>query len=272
MRPAFALLGCAGCLSLGEPPRADCRPPRALAELRTSQDETGPWLSEDRLEILFTVGDRTGGTTMLKHATRPSPLDVFEDVSGASGIPVGARDGFIEADGRTLWFTVLENGTEQLFRATRDRPLSAVFGDVAKVPGIDPGGHPSMTTDGLTLFFHREVTGKPAVYRAVRASPYVEFPEGSLLTQLVPGALGITAPAVSGDGARLLFTVAETSSRVQIYETDLNGTEFEPGTPEEDVAGGDHNDRDAHLHVGGESIVFASDRVDGNYDLFITCE
>ena len=269
------MLACTGCLS--EPPRAECRPPRAVVEVNTPGDETGPWISPDRLEMLFTSGDRNGRNTILKHASRASPEDDFDDIVEASGLMTpgaGARDGFIEADGRTLWFTGfdLSGPPERLFRATRDADRSALFRDVKPVQGIDVGGHPSLTADGLTLFFHREAGGTQAVHRATRESRDQDFSDERPLQQLGPSdALGVTAPSVSGDGARLLFTVAETSNRLQIYEADRNGAEFEPGSAETDVLAGASNDRDAVLHTAGESIVFASDR-DGNFDLFVACE
>ncbi len=269
------MVACAGCL--GEPPRANCRPPRALVEVNTPEEETGPWLSPDRLEMLFTSGDRKGRNTIIKHASRARPDDDFDDVVEASGLLPpgrGVRDGFIEPDGGTLWFTAYDDAgpPERLFRATRDEPRSALFRDVVQVPSIDVGGHPSMTADGLTLFFHRAAGANLAVHRATRESREQVFANVQPLPQLAPsGTLGVTAPSVSGDGARLLFTVAQASNHLQIYEADRNAAEFEPGSAEEDVGPGAQNDRDGALHIAGDSIVFASDR-DGSYDLFVTCE
>lgn len=276
MRYAVALLACTGCLS--EPPRNDCRAPRPLVELNTGADETGPWLSPDRLEMLFTSGDRTGVATVLLHASRTRPDVDFDDVvvaSGLEGLGGGVRDGFIEADGLTLWFTVFDSAgsSERLFRATRAKTLSARFDAPEPVASIGAGGHPSLTADRLTLFFHRRTTAdNQAVFRTNRDAPDLPFAPALPLPQLAPSGLGVVmAPSISGVGDRLLYTVGVSPTQLQIYEADLIGVDFDPGSLEEDVERGDHNDRDGALHVEGESIVFASDR-DGNYDLFVACE
>lgn len=282
MKRALVATACTGCLSLGEPPPPECVAPRAIAELNTSAREASPFLSPDRLEIWFS-SDR-GGNLHLVHAKRENLGETFSDTVDVSdlGITGSTFDPFLERDGLTMWFSKLDSaaGAEaQLYRARRSMRGTARFA-MAEPVNLGAGQHPTMTADGLTLYFSRRSGGSHSIFRAARSSTDDEFDTPEELTEIRGAELAagnLVTPTISPDGDRLVFSYSSTDAPpYRLYESDrLDGT-FEPATVEVDTAAmiPGNSDEDPAFHAGGETIVFASNRgaPGASLDVFIACE
>ncbi len=283
VRSALVCLASAGCLSLGEPPLPECGAPRMIAELvdlATQSDDTSPWLSPDRLEILFS-SDRDGSGLRLFNASRESIREPFDPPVQLAGLELAGitRDPFLEPDGRTLWFTYHPAAQQpQIYRATRAQSPSSRF-SAAQATELGEGEHPSMTADGLTLYFSRTSGGVLSIWRASRSTTSLSFTDVVEVTSVRGSdlALGLHAPTISPAGDRLLFSYSPTGTRpFLIFESDILGGVFEPGTPEQDTQPTDLGDSDEGpaFHAAGETFVFASDRdlANSGLDLFVACE
>lgn len=276
------MAACGGCLGLGEPPRpATCATPRPIDELATSELEATPFLSSDRLEILFSSNRETGNLRLL-YANRERHDEDFMEVRDLSdlGVTGATVDPFLEADGLTMWFSTLSSalGAEpELHRATRTTRGTPRFSAAEPVVGM--GAHPTMTADGLTLFFSRRSGALYSIFRATRTTTGAAFDGPEELTEVRGDdlvAADLLDPSISPDGDRLLFATSTGGSPSRIYESDrLNGT-FEPAFPETDTGEIDmkDSDQDPAFHRGGETFVFASNRGAQamNFDLYLACE
>src|SRR5262249_13851547 len=80
-----------------------CGAPRALTELNTPNDEQGPWLSEDRLEIWFTSGTSGTGYALFRarRATAGATFDPPQRID--LGLAGSQDDTFITDDGLVLY-------------------------------------------------------------------------------------------------------------------------------------------------------------------------
>lgn len=281
MKRTLVLVACGGCLGLGEPKPPDCVAPRALAELNSFDLEASPWLSSDRLEIWFS--SNRGGNLRLLHAGRENRDERFSDLVDVSdlGVTGSTFDPFLEPDGLTMWFAALGSATgaePQLYRATRSMRGTARFSPAE--PVIGTGEHPSMTADRRTLYFSRRSGATYSVFRTMRDTASDVFGPPEELTEIRGSELAIgdvRDPSISPDGERLLFTYRATGTApYRVYETDLLGGTFEPGTLESDTGPTDpaNSDQDPAFHAGGDTFVFASDRAVENtdLDLYIACE
>jgi len=286
MKLALAAALSTGCLSLTEPPPPDCLKPRLLEELSDPlsppSDDASPWLAPDRREILFS-SDR-GADVRLFNAKRESidePFDGPVEIAGLE-IPGTTRDPFLEPDGLTLWFTVQEPMAQEprIYRAQRAAPRSSTFAKAERVE-LGDGAHPSMTGDGLTLYFSRKNGASlSSIWRATRSSTSAQFGDAVEVTSVRGADLTsghLRAPTINYDGNRLLFTYSTSGVEpFGIFESDVLGGEFEPGTPEQDTARTDalDSDQDPSFHAGAETFVFASDRTPGSSDLdiYVACE
>lgn len=274
------LLGGAGCLR--EPERPLCASPRLLAELSGLSDDASPWLSADRLEILF-QSDRAGALDIWR-ATRASPTVPFgapEKLAGGVNTD-NFQDAhpFVSADGRTLYFTStrIDSNRRDLYTATRpDR--DAPFGNVEPVANLESLVHPSVTDDGLTIYFSR--TGADHLSRATRASTEDLFVSEVELPRLTP--ILDSHPSISGDGRRLMFTSGvDTGAGIKgrLFEIEVpigsDLDQFGEPVPVEATAGAQPADEDNDIaqHASGLTVVFASDRSepDAGRDLYIGCE
>lgn len=274
------LLGSAGCL--GQPERPVCGSPRLLAELSGLADDASPWLSADRLEILF-QSDRAGALDIWR-ATRASPTVPFgapEKLGGGVNTD-NFQDAhpFVSADGRTLYFTStrFDSTRRDLYTATRPDRVSP-FGNVEPVANLVGLVHPSVTDDGLTIYFSR--TGADHLSRATRASTEALFVSEVELPRLTPTY--DSHPSISGDGTRLMFTSGvDTGAGIKgrLFEvevpvgSDLDQLRDPVQVVATEGASAADDDNDIAQHASGMTVVFASDRSEpeAKRDLYIGCE
>ncbi len=262
----LALVLATGCLDTPDPPA--CSPPRALA-INTAADEVSPWLSADRLELLF-ASDRSGDLDLYR-STRATVLDDFVDATPLA-IVNGARgdsDPFM-TDEQTLWFTSDRGtvGNFRLFRATRTT-LTGAFETVDMVDSAGDVWRPSFTSDGLTMYSHKPSSPR-SVYRTSRTST-------DSLAFEVPQALPvdgerIESPWIVGDGSRILYAT-EVDGVHRIVTAVREGAGFGAATPVMSAAPATEAS-DPALNADGLTLAFTSDRAeaDGQRDIYLACE
>jgi Tol biopolymer transport system component len=187
--------------------------------------------SLDTLGNFYFISNRSYSTSLSTvyrgHFTSAGVTDVAL-VPGISRLQAGIVnfDAEISADGQTLWFDdgQFVSGTLRAAsiviadRAGADfvrRADSAML--LAAVNNADLNYAPSISVDGLELFFTRASTGSgatPAIYRATRSDTDSAFET----PEWVSGAAGfVEAPSLSADGHLLYFHVLVNGTFV-IYD------------------------------------------------------
>ena len=194
--------------------------PRALVtELDTAGVDLDPSLSSDGLSIVFT-SDRVAALNDLYVATRSGPGMAFANITPllVVGDPSSQRNtASLTNDGLGLYYT---SGLDLAYatRATTTDDFTFVR-LLAEVNAPQSDGTPSVTADGLELFFESYRTGGAALFRSIRSSTAEMFGPPVELTELgaaIPGATGYGGPEISPDGRTLYLFGATTS--IDIYK------------------------------------------------------
>jgi Tol biopolymer transport system component len=110
--------------------------PARLTEFDAAQARAAPRLSPDELTLYFTS---TGATTSsdLAMAVRAAKAAPFGAPTVLAQSTAGAEnDPMVGADGLSLWFHSLRNGSADIFLATRASPAAA-FGAAVSVPTVN---------------------------------------------------------------------------------------------------------------------------------------
>ena len=264
----------AGCFS--EPPRPTCSAARKLEIVNGAADDSGPWLSEDRRELIF-ASTRDGGFD-LYHATRDDggvPFNVPVKFGGDVNTSEYEGDPFVMPDGKTMWFSSTRHGSTigQIYVATRKN------GDLTldrEVTELGEGRHPTLTADGLTIYFETYNGIYPAVFTASRSSESKPFGPTRAMTEIEVEALQFT-PAISADGNTLLFGTAPPNGPARLMRVYRGGDGLfgTPETVDEVPKPSTGDDTDPYLLPDGKTIVFASTRDPSgtnDYDIYVSCE
>jgi len=114
-------------------------------------------------------------------------------------------------------------GGQDLWMASRTDAASP-FADVTNLSGLNTSadeGRPSVTADGLTLFFASNRNGVSEIFVATRHSVDVPFGPAEHLSALdAPGA-GCSQPGVTGDGTTLYFVRGYAVEKTDIWVSHL---------------------------------------------------
>lgn len=181
--------------------------PVYVAELDDATDDLEPDISPDGLSIRFT--SLRGGLPSLFVARRTEPAAAFVldgpfAITGDDASPRHGAD--LSDDGLQFYFG---RDLDVAF-ATRDTP-SGTFTfarelDEVNVPATD--GNPSISSDGLELFFDTYRNGPAQIFRATRASRDDAFGVPEVISDLLPaGATEFGTPEISRDGRTLYYAV-----------------------------------------------------------------
>lgn len=184
----------------------------------TSASDLGPHISADGLTMHLArynnsslnwdiyVASRTGRGQAW---SAPAVEATLSDATGHDSAP------FLRADGLEIYFATSSRsgqGSLDIMRATRTS-TAAPWGTPTYVSEVNDAsaadGDPSITADGLTLFFLSNRTGSPnapngAVWMAQRTTPTGKFGTPTLVTE-VSSTSAERDPEISPDGLRLVF-------------------------------------------------------------------
>jgi len=238
-------------------------PVRELSEVDSTDNDDGPWLSDDRTVLVF-ASDRLG-VHNLYIAQRASAADLFGAPVEIALATSSATDPFLSRDELTLWFSVEPSDTTgAVFVASRASPSDA-FGTPQQLSELDVSAYeaePSLTADQLTIVFTASV-GNLKLYSAQRATTTDAFGTAQLLVAVVTPVYDCCA-TVSADASSVVFATSALSTDLQIEQSQRGATGFDPPTVLDaslHVAG--TTDADPYLTSDGLTLVFASARTGG---------
>lgn len=152
-------------------------------------------------------------------------------------------------------------------------PEALLVADVAPMMGS-----PSMTDDGLELYFGAEVAGVSAIWRARRANREDEWGAPHAIPEVTVGTVDGPGsewdPFVSGDGLTLLFASTRNDSDAEPAETNIwqstrlgVGRSWDPPTLVAELNSA-ANERQPQLTRDGRTLVFVSNRT-GDDELYM---
>jgi hypothetical protein len=261
-----------GCIT--DPGRPACTPARAIEEVNEASDDAAPWLSLDRLELLF-ESNRGAGYQLYRSRRRSATVAFDPPLLMEDGVNVGETfHPFATGDGLTLWFTSTRSGVHKIYTATRANRATE-FGDAVLVEELGEGIRPSLTEDQRTIYFGRNSGSR--LLRATRVAPTGPF---SNIVELPPLTETFERnPTISADGRVLMFTSEQSVEGVlveRIVQVEVRGAGFGPPEPVALTAGASAQDfdSDAMQHASGTTLAFASDRSNtgGGRDIYLACE
>lgn len=169
--------------------------PRRLTELSTGRTEASPTLSEDGLELFYTSTDAQDRNHIMR-ATRASPTATF-------GTAVRFADNAYGPDLGRGDLDLVYNDSNGMVIRSRAAAGSASFAAPIPIDSVNKGGWPSLSRDGLELYFEYD-TNRP-IHIARRPDRDSPFSTPQPLTDLENGA----DPDISSDGQWLLYVTFE---------------------------------------------------------------
>ncbi len=191
-------------------------PVPAGAGINTGEYESSPAISADDLTLYFDREPSQEGLR-LHVAVRGAPTGEFsaaQPLGIAGQTPSGVSP---SADGLSLYYGTNNETEAELAVATRTSPGGAfVFArqlDELNGPALD--GWPSISADGLELYFESDRSGEPRLYVARRAS--VSAPFGAPARVLGAGFVEESDPAISADGRTLYFAAQQGKASYDLF-------------------------------------------------------
>lgn len=183
------------------------------AKINSAGSDANPVLSRNEHHLFFT---RNPGDIWVSHRKK-----VGEDL-GDNGwqvpVPLGPGVNTSDAEFGPAYFENRKLGLPQLFfsrlgpgTASNDIYVADAFGSAQPVHELNSTGsdaRPSITADGLEIFFHSNRTGDPSsdIYSSVRKSVLEPWSEPETLGTVVNTAANDFLGAISPDGTTLFFT------------------------------------------------------------------
>lgn len=173
----------------------------------TPANDHDPSITADGLELYFQTD--LGGTNEIYVATRastavafgtPGPVTITGEVTGSRASPD------ISADGLTLYYGAASLEIAYATRADRDSATFAFVRQLDEVNSPQTDGAPTLSSDGLALYFESFRDGGANMYRATRATTADMFGAPVIMTELITNVAGATAaggPHLTPDGKKL---------------------------------------------------------------------
>ncbi|HTL33523.1 MAG TPA: hypothetical protein VL326_10375 [Kofleriaceae bacterium] len=191
--------------------------PALLGELDTAGDETEPSISPDELTLYY-ASDQSGMSEIYV-ATRASTADAFtvQGVLPINGDATALRGGAqITRDQLGLYYSRSTLQIAFASRATTTDTFTFVR-EISEVNSAPTDGNPTISSDGLELFFDSYRTGPAAVFTASRATAGDMFSAPTELTQLpmVTNGMAAGSPDLSADGRTLYYFVS--TGQIDLY-------------------------------------------------------
>jgi hypothetical protein len=187
-----------------------------VAAVDSASDDTDAEISPDGRTLYFR--SNRSGSNSIYVATRASLTDPFvldgllPFTDSASTVRSGPA---VTGDDLTMFFT-----RNDLQVAMASRPdVSSTFAferELAEVNVPSSDGNPTITADGLELFFDSYRTGPAAIFTASRASTADAFSAPQELPELVGSGSAAGTPEISSDG-RTLYYFVSVGGQLDLY-------------------------------------------------------
>ncbi|MBL0214123.1 MAG: PD40 domain-containing protein [Myxococcales bacterium] len=248
--------------------------PQQLASVNSPSTDWGPWLSEDRLELLF--GSDRSGTIGIYSASRTSSTSAFDAPILRPDLPLGCDDPFQSGDGLSIWCEgpSATMGTDLYVMTRPDR--AAAFGPPQRVDDLSSSADDDsleFSGDGLHALFASSragTIGSLDLFEARRVTTTAGWNTPVRLATLATPVLDC-CPSATDDASMLLFSSGAFPS-LKVYQTMRIGDVFQP--PElfmPTMLGSDGSEADAYITRDGKTIVFSSTRSGGlgGFDLYL---
>lgn len=220
-------------------------PPVLEAALNSTASDAGPHLSADGTTLHFASirSGTTAGAWEIYSSFRPWSWMPWSPpvLEAALSDPTATDDQpFLSADSTEIWFSRLlaPNGFE-IMRAVR-AGFGAPWGTpapVVEVNGTGSESSPSVTADGLELYFLTTSWGAPsapnnAIFRATRPSTAVPFGTPTVVNEVLTPNTHRDCE-VSSDGLSLVYTefLPAPVSRLRVFEARRTSRSLPFGTP-----------------------------------------
>jgi len=173
-----------------------------------------PWVSPDNLRMYYHV---ESSSWQIKMSQRASVIDPWSGGTAVGGIPIGVNYAAFSADELTAVFSNSVAGNWDLYTATRSSKDSA-FGNIHNLSEINSAAgedSPSLSPDGLSLYFHSDRNGVAQIFEATRLS--LNDPFGNLQhLSVFDNPNGTAWPSISSDGRALYFAYGGSNSDIYV--------------------------------------------------------
>jgi hypothetical protein len=182
--------------------------PARVIELDNAADDYDAALNSDLTQIWF--GSLRSGTRQLHTAVRPDSASPFMapglvSITGDSVVPQLSPS--ISPDGLELYYG---RDLEVAYASRTDTLLDFTFvRELDELNASATDGNPTISADGLELFFDSYRNGPPAIFTATRADTASMFSGLTELPELVavPNTMGGGSPDLSADGRTLYYWI-----------------------------------------------------------------
>lgn len=179
-------------------------PPSAVPGLATADTEGNPAISSDDLSMYFGISEIRESKRLTPGGPFGTSVQVLAAVAGLQN-PMGAD---LSADDLTMYFSAdsTATGIRALFQMTRPDRASG-FGtpaEMTSVHGLGNDGFPSISRDGLELYFHNG-GAELNLYVSRRTGTDVPFPTGQVIPLINDPLRNDSDPDLSPDGSTLVF-------------------------------------------------------------------
>jgi Tol biopolymer transport system component len=245
--------------------------------ISTAGNDWGPYLSPDKLELIFASDADMMPSFYL--GTRASPQGPFAMMPLPTAYTPQLEHGgaFVSDDDTTLWYGTGTYATpaqdSDVFVATRAGRGSA-FANDAKDPAFTTAASeadPDVSSDLLlmALAFDDHGSNGADIYIATRSTAGAVWSQPARVAELA-SASEDTGPTLGADNTWVLFSSNRSGSR-KIYEAHRASvaSPFDPPTEfAPTMSGGTYDDRDPHLTRDGNTLVFSRAYGTGDYDLY----
>lgn len=169
----------------------------------------------------------------------------------------------------TLVWESLRGGTNyDLYEAKRTSP-TAPFGGVRALTTVNSNGNdeaPTITADGLTMYFVSDRSGSLFLWRATRATLADDWGTPARVSELTTPVQG---PAISSDGNELFFTTVGATAKIQ-RSVNVGGV-FRTPTDVPELSGPLSNDEDGWpaLSADGLTIYWEAKRTGNDLNTYV---
>jgi Tol biopolymer transport system component len=251
-------------------PAAACDPtkpfgaPVRIADFDAASANTSPRLAPDELTMYFTTTTATTSSDLMV-ATRPTTSAPFGNVTRLPQSTAGAEnDPMASADGLTLFFHSIRNGSADLFFATR-MSTGVDFGAAALVPTVNLGNieaNAYLRSSAGELWFVSERSGSELLDIYVSKRTGLTYATPTRIAEL-SSAADEFLPQPSEDGLTVIFASDRTGGLgkddLWIARRASDTALWDPPAPIAELNSA-HNDQPGWLSADGCRIWFSSER------------